>query len=117
MTVVVKLYDSKTYEVTQVVRNFELAISSSSLGMHNALGDTLTVKVSEEVDQVEVLEQERSVLADTLRRLRSKILVSCSSNGKKAGDCAAIPLGLGLGSHWKWCRRVARYIEASRACR
>lgn len=37
--------------------------------MDDTLGDTLAIKVSEQVDQVEVLEKERTILANTLELL------------------------------------------------
>jgi hypothetical protein len=37
--------------------------------MDDTLGDTLTIEMSEQVDQMEVLEQERAVLANPLKLL------------------------------------------------
>lgn len=37
--------------------------------MHNTFGDPLTVKMREQVDQVEVLKEERSVTANALSSL------------------------------------------------
>ena len=46
--------------------NLELAISSSTLCVDDTLGDTLTVEMGQHVNQMEVLEQERTILADSL---------------------------------------------------
>ena len=43
-----------------------LSISSSSLGMDDTLGDALAVKVGEQVDEVEVLEEQRTIGANAL---------------------------------------------------
>lgn len=40
--------------------------ANSPLGVNNTLGNPLSVKVTEQVDQVEILEQQRSVLAGSL---------------------------------------------------
>jgi len=44
--------------------------------MYNTLGDTLAVKVGKKVDEVEILEKKRSILAYTL----NFILSTCVSN-------------------------------------
>jgi len=44
----------------------EETMSTGTLGVNHSFWDTLSVEVSEEVDQVEVLEQEWTVLADSL---------------------------------------------------
>ena len=41
-------------------------VCSATLCVNNTLGDTLTIEVRKQVDQVVVLEKERTVLADTL---------------------------------------------------
>jgi hypothetical protein len=60
---------SGTHNIANVICNLELAIRSSSFGVHDSLWDTLAVKVGELVDQVKVLQQERSIPADALRGL------------------------------------------------
>ena len=53
----------------QVVRRicaFEVAMSATALSVHNALGNTFAIEVGEEVDQVEVLQEERSILTNAL---------------------------------------------------
>lgn len=44
-----------------IVRNFKVAVSSSSLSMDDSLGDSLSVEMSELVNEVEILEDNRSV--------------------------------------------------------
>jgi hypothetical protein len=44
-----------------VVGNLKLAIGTGTLGVDNALWDALAVEVSELIDQVEVLEKERTI--------------------------------------------------------
>lgn len=44
-----------------VVGNLKLSISTGTLGVDNALWDTLAVEMGELVDQVEVLEKERAI--------------------------------------------------------
>ena len=56
-------------QVGDVVRNLELAICSGTFRMDNALGDSLAIEVGEKVNQVEVLQQEWAILADTLTGL------------------------------------------------
>lgn len=58
-----------SYDVANVVRNLEFTIGASTLGMHNTFGDSFTVKMGEQVDQVEVLKEERSVTANALGSL------------------------------------------------
>lgn len=45
-------------------------VCSTTLGVDDTLWDTLAVEVREQVDQVVVLEEERTVLADTLGLVR-----------------------------------------------
>lgn len=54
------------YQVTDVVGDFEFAIRPRALGMDHTLWDTLAIKVSEKIDQVEVLQKERPILPHTL---------------------------------------------------
>jgi len=53
-------------EVLESIGTFENSVSSTSLGVNNTLGNPLSVKVTEQIDQVEILEQQRSVLAGSL---------------------------------------------------
>jgi hypothetical protein len=43
------------------VGDLEDSVGSSTLGVDDALGDALAVKVSEQVNQVEILKEERAV--------------------------------------------------------
>lgn len=47
----------ETYDIADVVCNLKLAIGASTFGVDHSFRDPLSVKVSEQVDQVEVLEQ------------------------------------------------------------
>ena len=53
-------------DVADIVGNLEFTIGTGALGVDNTLGDALAVKVSEQVDQVEILEQERALGAHAL---------------------------------------------------
>lgn len=54
----------QTYNVTDVVRDLEFSVCSSTLCVDNTLRDPFPVEVCKQVDQMEVLEQERSVGAN-----------------------------------------------------
>lgn len=45
-------------------------VCSTTLGVNDTLGDTLTIEMREQIDQVVVLKKERTVLADTLALVR-----------------------------------------------
>lgn len=74
-----------------------LAICTCALGMDNTLWDTLAVEVGKEVDQVEVLEKERSV-SDPLifllafnggaigRGVNGEVIVLIGGGGLVVGD-------------------------------
>jgi hypothetical protein len=53
--------DVRIADVSNVVRDDELAICASTFGVNDALGDALAVEMGEEVDEVEILEQNWSV--------------------------------------------------------
>ena len=46
--------------------DLEFSVSSSSLGVDDSLRDTFTVEVSKQVDQVEILKEERAILTNSL---------------------------------------------------
>lgn len=46
------------------------SVCSTTLGVNDTLGDTLTIEMREQIDQVVVLEKKRTVLADTLALVR-----------------------------------------------
>lgn len=50
-----------------IVCHFEVAIGAGTLGVNDALWDPLTVEVCKLVDQVEVFQQDRSVLTNRQR--------------------------------------------------
>ena len=52
-----------TYEIADVMGDFELSICSRSLRMNDALWNTLAIEMGQQIDQVEVLQQQRSILA------------------------------------------------------
>ena len=58
------------YQITDVVRHLKFTIGASTLGMDNTFRDPLPVKVCQQINQVEVLEQKRTILAHPLRGLR-----------------------------------------------
>jgi hypothetical protein len=63
-------------------------VCSTTLGVDDTLWDTLAVEVREQVDQVVVLEEKRTVLADTLGLIRV-------GHGNAIGCCVKGVLGLG----------------------
>jgi hypothetical protein len=57
---------ASTHNVANVVGNLKLAVGAGTLGMDHALGNALAIKVRQQVNQVEILQQQRAVGADTL---------------------------------------------------
>jgi hypothetical protein len=57
-------------DVTEVMCQFKVAMRTSTLGMDDTFWDTLTVKVGEEIDVVEVLEKEGADGANALSGVR-----------------------------------------------
>jgi len=53
-------------QVGNVVGDLKSTVSSCSLGMNDTFGDALSVEVSEGINQVEVLEEERSLSSSSL---------------------------------------------------
>jgi hypothetical protein len=53
-------------DVTEIMGDFKVPMSTSTFGMDNTLRDALTIKVSEEIDVVEILKQKRPIDARTL---------------------------------------------------
>lgn len=53
-------------DIADVVCDLELSIGTGALGMDHALRDTLTVEMGKEVDQMEVLEQQRALSTNAL---------------------------------------------------
>lgn len=56
-------------QITDVIRHLKLTIGASTLGMDNPFRDSLPVKVCQQVNQVKVLQQKRTILAHPLRGL------------------------------------------------
>lgn len=64
------LEDVGKTKVVKRVGGLVESVGSATLGVNNTLWDTLAVEVRKEVDQVEVLEEKRAVLSDTLGLVR-----------------------------------------------
>jgi hypothetical protein len=84
-------------DVAEVMGNLEVSMGTCTLGVDDTLGDTLTIKVGEEVDVVEVLEKEGSVESSLLSGIR---LVDWGTVGGGV-DGAVLVLEDLLGWHWK----------------
>ena len=63
-------WPGRSYEIANVVRNLEFTIGTSTLGVDDTFRDPLAVKVCQQIDQVEVLKEERSIGANPLGGLR-----------------------------------------------
>lgn len=61
------LEDVREAQVVQRLGSPIETVGTTALGVDYTLGNTLAVEVGEQIDQVEVLEEQRTVLADTLR--------------------------------------------------
>jgi hypothetical protein len=55
-----------TYDIANVVGDLKLTVGASTLGMDYALRNALAVKVRQQVNQMEVLEQERAIRTNAL---------------------------------------------------
>ena len=44
-----------------IIGDLELSVCTGTLGVHNTLWDTLAIKVGEQIDQVEVLEEQWAI--------------------------------------------------------
>lgn len=62
----VLLEDIRQAKVVQRISGLVETVSATALGVNDTLGDTLAVKVREQIDQVKVLEEQRAVLAHAL---------------------------------------------------
>ena len=56
-------------DIANVVRDFEFAVCAGTFGMYNTLWNALTIEMGQQIDQVEILEQERAILTNSLVRL------------------------------------------------
>lgn len=59
----------RVYQVANVMGELELAICAGAFGMDDTLRNSLAIEVGEEIDEMEVLKQERSILANSLAGL------------------------------------------------
>ena len=76
-------------EVVKRVGGLVETVGTTTLGVDDTLGDTLSVEVREEIYQVEVLEEERAVLADTLNLVGVR-------HGHTIASCVESVLTLGI---------------------
>lgn len=60
----------RSYNVTDIIQHLEFSVCTSTLGVDDTLRDSLTIEMCEEIDQVEVLEKERTIGANPLGGLR-----------------------------------------------
>lgn len=72
--------EKTTHNITDIIGDFKLAIGASTLGMDDTLWDSLSIKVCKQVDQGEVLEQERSIATNPQRGLGVHDLGRCFVN-------------------------------------
>lgn len=59
-------------DVTDVVGDLEFTVGTGTLGVDDTLGDSLAVKVGQQIDQVEVLKEQRTITTNPLGGLRVK---------------------------------------------
>lgn len=62
--------DVQSCQVGDWIGTFEEAVSTRALGVDNTLGDTFPVEMREQIDEVEILKQERPILTNALRLVR-----------------------------------------------
>lgn len=55
-----------TYNVTNVVGDFEFTVGAGALRMNHTFGNALTVEVCQEVDQMEILQEQRAIGTNAL---------------------------------------------------
>ena len=48
-----------------IVGNFKVSVSSSSLSVYNSLGNSLSVEMSKFVNEVKILEDDRAIRSDS----------------------------------------------------
>jgi len=79
-------------EVVERVGGLVETVGTTTLGVNDTLGNTLAVEVGEEVYQVEVLEKERSILANTLHLIgvRHRDTIGGCVKGVLAGCIAVV---------------------------
>jgi hypothetical protein len=75
------------------------SISSGTLCVYNTLWDAFTIEMSQQIDQVEILKQERAVLADSLESLRVLNWASIGSRVERFLGVLESGRGLVVGHH------------------
>ena len=76
-------------EVIERVGGAVETVGTTTLGVDDTLGNTLSVEVREEIYQMEVLEEKRTVLANTLNLVRVR-------HGNTIAGCVESVLALGI---------------------
>ena len=77
-------------QITDVVRNLKFSICSSTLGMDDPFRNTFAIEVGEEINQVEILEEQRAILTDYNRKT--------SVTASRLAGCSSVPLCADSGS-------------------
>lgn len=58
---------SVAHQIADIMCHLKLSIGAGPFRMHHSLGDPFPVKVGKKIDQMEVLKQQRAILAEALR--------------------------------------------------
>ena len=61
-----KVY-TQAYQIANIVCYFELSISTRALCMNDTLWYTFAIEVCQQIDQMEILQQQRAILPYSLR--------------------------------------------------
>ena len=98
-------------EIVHWLGAFEGSVGSAAFGMDHPLGDSLSVEVGDEIDQMEVLEQERPVDTDSLGFIRVGVWYAIAGGVQRllrgsiavilvgsVEPCLAVTVGLALSS-------------------
>jgi hypothetical protein len=77
-------------KIIHSIRGLVVSMGTAALCVHNTLWNALAVEVGKEIDQVEVLEEERSILAGslTLVRMRNRRAIAGSVDSLLRGSVA-----------------------------
>lgn len=62
-----KLKEETTYHIGNIMGDNELPKGSCTFGMDNTLGDSFSVEVGQQIDEMEVLKQDGTIVPDCLR--------------------------------------------------
>jgi hypothetical protein len=79
-------YKPGTYNVTNIIGDLEFSVGPRTLGVYDTLRDTLSVEMSEQIDQVEILQEQRTVATDPLGGFRVEHLHPQSVAASEAVD-------------------------------